>query len=118
MLATIANVNRNHWIALILDFNEAKILYGDSLGGQISAELRDILGWWTYLHSGKNFSYAQLPTTQQEDGYSCGLLTWNALAAFLLKSIALMDPRHVVEERLKVLLRVVERHNDLVRHFN
>jgi hypothetical protein len=106
----LSHVGGNHWVAIVLDFEKATIRYGDSLGGQIDEQLKDALGWWTHYHTGRIFAHFNLPITQQHDSYSCGLLAWNALAAYLLEGTKLLRPTDVVEERLKVLLRVVDRH--------
>lgn len=114
-LALLANINSDHWVALALDFKLDIIWYGDSMGNIIGDELREVLDWWIYLHTGRTFNYEHLPITRQRDGWSCGLLAWNALAVLLLKHhYALIDVSDVAEERLKVLIRVVTRHSDLV----
>ncbi len=58
---------------------------GDSLGQTINAELQLALKWWTFAHFGVDFTVREdLPITRQEDGYSCGLLAWQAVMAFVL----------------------------------
>jgi hypothetical protein len=107
-LVILANIGDNHWIALILDFKLSIIWYGDSLGKVISDELHDVMEWWTHLHTGRTFDHAQLGITRQRDGFSCGLLAWNALAVYLLKDqYSLINTADVAEERLKILLRVI-----------
>jgi hypothetical protein len=106
----LSNVGGNHWVAIVLDFEKATIQYGDSLGGHINEQLKDVLGWWTHYHTGHIFTHFNLPITRQHDSHSCGLLAWNALAAYLLEGTELLRPADVVEERLKVLLRVVDHH--------
>lgn len=112
-LVLIGNVGENHWIALVLDFAQGTIFYGDSLGKKISDNLRELLDWWTHLHTGHHFDYRDLPITHQQDDYSCGLLAWNALVAFLLKGRdTLVNPSCVAQERLRVLLHVAEKHHE------
>ncbi|KAF8891593.1 hypothetical protein CPB84DRAFT_1683234, partial [Gymnopilus junonius] len=115
-LATIVNVRQNHWVAVIVDFQSAQILYGDSLGSTINEELEEALTWWTFHHTAQYFPIQNLPITCQRDGYSCGLLAWNALATKLLPELhSLMDSGTVQDERLKVFLQVVARHDEKVR---
>jgi hypothetical protein len=114
-LATIANVGGNHWVAVVLDFRSSQILYGDSLGGTITVEIETVLNWWVHHHTGERFTTNQLPITRQRDGYSCGMLAWNAVATKILpKNYRLMKSDGVADERLKIFLRVSERHNDKV----
>ena len=106
----IANTGSNHWIALVLDFQKKMIQFGDSMAGELSDNLKKALEWWTHLHSGSTFTHGFLPISQQHDGYSCGLLAWNALAAYILDDIELINPEDVAEEQLRVLLRIVDFH--------
>jgi hypothetical protein len=115
-LATIANVGGNHWVAVVIDFRSLQILYGDSLGGTITVEIEMVLNWWIYHHTGKQFTANKLPITRQRDGYSCGMLAWNAVAMEVMpKNYTLMKSDGVADERLKMFLRVSEHHNDKVR---
>lgn len=111
-LALIGNVGGNHWISLIIDSEQGTVFYGDSLGMDINDSLRGVLDWWTHLHTGRIFDYRKIPVTHQQDGYSCGLLAWHSLTAFLFKGkFPMVDPSCVAQERLKVLLRVAEKHH-------
>ena len=110
-LALIGNIGGNHWIALVIDVTQETVFYGDSLGMNINDSLREELDWWTHQHTGHFFRYRKLPITHQQDGYSCGLLAWHALVAFILKH-PMVDPSCVAQERLKVLLRVAEKHHE------
>lgn len=114
-LATIANVGGNHWVAVVIDFRLSQILYGDSLGGTITVEIETVLNWWAYHHTSEQFMTKRLPITRQRDGYSCGILAWNAVATEVLpKNYKLMKSDGVADERLKMFLRVLECHNDKV----
>jgi hypothetical protein len=113
-LVTIANVGRNHWVAVEVDFECSKILYGDSLGGKINEEIETALTWWLHQHSAKHFTTDLLPITRQRDDYSCGILAWNAIATKMFpERYSLMDDDSpaIANERLKIFLEVVERHN-------
>jgi hypothetical protein len=60
-LGTIANIDDNHWIAMVLDFEGDQIIYGDSLGGAPKHELCKVVKWWTTLHTGRDFTVMPLP---------------------------------------------------------
>ncbi|KAF8240342.1 hypothetical protein L208DRAFT_1233598, partial [Tricholoma matsutake] len=109
-IGMIANINHNHWVAVSLNFKNCRILYGDSLRDTLNQKLIHALKWWTHLHTGHIFMVEDLPISCQQDGYSCGLLTWNALMVYFLqsKNYTLMDPKNIDDERLKVLLRITE----------
>lgn len=114
-MVTLANIGENHWIALIVDFKASRILYGDSMGGTIDEDIEKALTWWIGQHTGTQFTTSYLPITRQQDGHSCGILAWNALAAYLLPAKYLLaDARVVADERLKMFLRVSDRHNEKV----
>jgi len=65
MLATIANINQNHWVAVVLDFKESRIRYGKSMGGSIDEDLEVMLTWWSHQHTGRHFTTSYLPITWQ-----------------------------------------------------
>lgn len=108
-IAFLVNLDRNHWVSVIIDFRKQKILYGDSLGHAISASMQDILTWWTRFHSNANFTIEKLPITIQEDSFSCGLLAWNSLAVYFTGT-KLLSVNEVAEGRLKVMLDIVHEH--------
>ncbi|KAF4612920.1 hypothetical protein D9613_010721 [Agrocybe pediades] len=111
ILATLANINGNHWVAVVLDFRSAEIHYGDSMGGSIRKKLEDMLMWWTYQHTGRHFTTSYLPISRQKDGYSCGILSWSALATYVLPTqYTLMKTDQLTMERLKMFLVVTKHH--------
>jgi hypothetical protein len=79
-LATVANVDGNHWVALMVDFRARKAYYGNSLGGAISKDLKIAYDWWFSMHNENTFEWVQMDITRQQDSHSCGLLAINALA--------------------------------------
>jgi hypothetical protein len=116
-LGMIVNIDGNHWVAVILNFCKGIIWFGDSLGNTIPPDLLAILKWWTHTHTGKCFDVVDLPITRQTNGYSCGLLAWNALVVFFLQGkYNLIHGNEVDDKRLRVLLRVFSRHQDKVCH--
>jgi Ulp1 family protease len=115
-LVSIVNLDQNHWVQVIIDTSSSKILYGDSFGKPITHEIKEVLTWWTNHHTATNFQIHSLAITRQVDEYSCGMLAWNAIAAHVLPdTYSLVSSQAVADERLKMLLRVVERHNEKVR---
>ncbi|THU80449.1 hypothetical protein K435DRAFT_695695 [Dendrothele bispora CBS 962.96] len=118
-LAALANLTENHWIAILVDVDKHTIRYGDSMGSwcNMDAELKAALRWWTQFHTGYDFTITDLPITEQPagDGYPCGLLSWNALEAYLLGNPDLLvDKRKLMIERFCAFLRVINIHNDQV----
>ncbi|KAF8229607.1 hypothetical protein L208DRAFT_1017948, partial [Tricholoma matsutake] len=112
----IANINVNHWVAIVLDFANHLILYGDSLHQLHHHDLIIVLEWWMHHHTGFTFEVKDLLVSHQTDGYSCGLLAWNALVIYFLgeKGYLLIKPEDVDNKRLMVMLHIIERHNDQV----
>jgi hypothetical protein len=120
LLAFLANLNQNHWVAVVLDFRKDIFWYGDSLGGKIPSSMEESLKWWTTFHSGKNFTIKKLTITIQKDFFSCGLLAWNALCVFFFQETAHLIPaERVAEGRLKILVRILYQHRarDDVRNY-
>jgi Ulp1 family protease len=115
-LVAIVNLNQNHWVSVVIDVPTSRILYGDSLGKPITREIKAVLTWWTNHHTATNFPIHDLAITHQNDSCSCGMLAWNAIAAHVLpETYSLVNSHAIMDERLKILLRVVERHNEKVK---
>ncbi|KIK07130.1 hypothetical protein K443DRAFT_87913, partial [Laccaria amethystina LaAM-08-1] len=105
-LVTISNINQNHWGAIIVDFDQKLVRYGDSMDHLLKAGVKSALNWWLYVHTGQDFSYTKLPMTCQEDSHSCGILAWNAITHhFFPKCHPLMDASRMRDERLRMLLK-------------
>lgn len=119
----IVNVNNNHWVALIIDFREHMILYGDSIRkniGCMNSELRLAFKWWATFHTGVRFKVEELPIMEQSDGFSCGILAWNALASHLC-NMEIIPASKVLGHHVKVCHQIVLHHlqakDNLVRQF-
>lgn len=109
-LATIINVNQNHWVSIIIDFENSLLLYGDSLGGKPNAELVQVFSWWTNIHTGRDFHLMSLAITKQDDSHSCGLLCFNALEHFFFPDrVSLTGAGDVDEARLDIIVRLANR---------
>ncbi|THU97954.1 hypothetical protein K435DRAFT_661904 [Dendrothele bispora CBS 962.96] len=75
----------NHWVAIVIDFEESCILYGDSLGKSCPKELTDALDWFCgQSFPGKVFIPENLPCGTQTDSDSCALHALEAIAHFIL----------------------------------
>jgi hypothetical protein len=108
-----ANVHGNHWVTILLDFWATKIFYGDPLQREPDQDLMKTISWWTYHHAGCEFVYQPMEISRQDDGYSCGLLSWNGLAHHLdPDEFPLIDPKNVDNECLKIFLHVANHHNN------
>lgn len=112
-LGLIVNKDGNHWVTVVIDFVEETIWYGDSLATRMGKEVENVIDWWIFLHVGEYFQKKFLPITRQKDGYSCGLLAWNALRAYYLDE-DLMKAGSVADGRLGVVGRILDRHNETV----
>jgi hypothetical protein len=112
-LGTMVNTGGNHWVAIALDFQRSVIWYGDSFGHRPVEEVTQVLDWWTFHHTGDKFIYRTLKITAQKDGYSCGLLGTNALGHFYRPdTYPLIDVAKADAERVRVMLKVAQRHLD------
>ncbi|EIW56100.1 uncharacterized protein TRAVEDRAFT_128663 [Trametes versicolor FP-101664 SS1] len=113
----IVNLDGSHWIAVVVDFAASVILYGDSLRGRVpDATTLQTLRWWIGEHSDVEFKLNMLDITYQTNTFSCGLLSWNALAHnFLPVVYPLTSAADALDGRLHVLQDVIRRHLDEVR---
>lgn len=115
--ATVINVNDNHWVAVVLDFQTLEIHYGDSLGYMPDSNIMAAFDWWTTMHTGRQFTFRNLNITRQADFVSCGLLSVNALANYFLpEHFPMIGKDEVAEGRLKMLKLVVDEHIDEVHY--
>jgi hypothetical protein len=114
-LATIININDVHWAALVINFEEHEILFGDSYQNPIPSRLRSIVNWWTLYHTGQQFTHSSLAIARQRDSFSCGMLAWNALQHYLLPSTTLMDGCHPSIDHAKMFLRLTKDYRNQVR---
>ncbi|KAG2055888.1 hypothetical protein BDR06DRAFT_981631 [Suillus hirtellus] len=105
----LVNINENHWVAIIIDFESSTIFYGDSIYTKPPTGFLAVLHWWTHHHTGQHFEKKSLIITHQKDSFSCGLLSFNALAHHVLPSeYPLITASQVRIGRLKVMLDVID----------
>ncbi|KAJ7922261.1 hypothetical protein B0H13DRAFT_2411763, partial [Mycena leptocephala] len=110
-LATIANVDEDHWVTLIVDFTSETVYYFDSAKRPINAELREAYNWWIDQHHSTEFGWVALPCPQQIDSYNCGLFAANRVAHYIdPKKYPLLNPQACDDERLHVLAKILDRH--------
>jgi len=71
------------------------------MGGSINEDLEAVLTWWIHQHTGRHFTTSYLSITWQQDGHSCRILAWNALATHILPTTySLINIKAVADERL------------------
>ena len=109
-LATIVNIDDSHWVAVIINSQNKQIYFGDSFRRTIPNDLKQVFNWWLGYHmSCAPFSYQPLPVSTQSDTYSCGILCWDGLRSFLLKSKPeLIDPTQALDEHIQIFLHLVK----------
>ncbi|KAF7324415.1 hypothetical protein MVEN_02644000 [Mycena venus] len=113
-LCTIANIHKDHWVALVVDFVAETVHYGDSFGEGFNASLRGAYDWWIEQHTDKKFTWVRMPITPQTDGHSCGILALNSLAHYLdANRFPLLNMAEVANERLRVLSKTIDQHNSI-----
>ena len=76
--------------------------------------MKNAIEWWTFMHSSQTFTHQSLPIARQCDDHSCGLMAWNALAAYLCELVILVDPSNMEAERLQVLLGLIKVVTDML----
>ncbi|KAJ7037117.1 hypothetical protein C8F04DRAFT_953189, partial [Mycena alexandri] len=114
-LGTITNKDENHWVTLGIDCEKEHVGYGDGFRGKPSPTLRKHLDWWLFEHLGAKFKWVDIPVAKQNDPHSCGILAYFDLAhwfdseRFLLPKCTVAS---MADERLKMFLRIVERHKE------
>jgi hypothetical protein len=99
----------NHWCALIIDATKHTLHYGDPMGSPPPAELIGVMGWWLGLSFTEEFTMQALPITRQTDGFSCSILTINALAHYVIPStLLLLNGPLCLLARTDMLLKVID----------
>jgi hypothetical protein len=51
----LVNINENHWVAVVIDFESSTIFYGDSIYTKPPTGFLTVLHWWTHHHTGQHF---------------------------------------------------------------
>ena len=112
-LGTMVNINGDHWVAIVLDFKQSLVWYGDLFGSMPVEQVTSVINWWTFHHTGREFAYRTMRMPAHKDGFSCGLLGTNGLGHFYMpEKYVLINVVNVDTEHVWMLLRVVQRHQD------
>jgi hypothetical protein len=120
-LGIMGNLQNLHWIAVVVDAKNDRILYGDPFQPNSSpinpdAETIHALEWWASFHTGRRFVVGSLAISHQQDDYNCGILSHNALAHhFLPEQYPLIDVKGngPADARLDMMMRIINRHIDV-----
>ncbi|KAG2059588.1 hypothetical protein BDR06DRAFT_833449, partial [Suillus hirtellus] len=83
-ISTLCLINGNHWMAIIVNQSERKVLYGDPGGLGAPVVLCQAIDWWLKNHFTESFAWVHLPCTHQHDSHSHGVLAVNVIAHHLL----------------------------------
>jgi hypothetical protein len=111
----MGNLRNLHWIAVVINCKESRILYGDPLKSARDPETEKALHWWTHYHTGSRFSWGILDVPMQKDGFNCGILSNNGLFHHFLPNTPLINGngKGPADARLEMMLRVINKHIDV-----
>ena len=105
-----------HWVSVVVDFKQQKILYGDSLRQDIPKRRQGALERWmkhlanrsSRLPTRDEIPICQLPTGHQQDASSCGLFALNAITHHYLNHPLLdSSPINLVCARMEIALDII-----------
>jgi hypothetical protein len=103
------NINSNHWISYILQIDSTQInfLYGDSFGSEPPNDVAAAFKWWITTHVKYQYLHRKLAISPQTDSHSCGVLSPNAVAHFVLpENVELVAEKDADEARIALFVRV------------
>ena len=87
----IINLNQNHWVPVVIDFQQSQILYGDSFHEPMPTHKCEPCEHWVkhLINRSTNLvgeiTVSDLATGVQDDGISCGLFALNSITHHYLK---------------------------------
>jgi hypothetical protein len=70
----------NHWIGIVINGQNQRIWFGDSMGHQPHASVTEMLDWWLKPAFPDCFEVHELPHKRQETTWSCGDRAVNMIA--------------------------------------
>jgi Ulp1 protease family, C-terminal catalytic domain len=111
----------NHWVAVVIDGRNRRILFGDSQGYSPHASILDMLRWWLRPAFEEEFSIHSLRYNKQSGSWSCADRAVNMVAhhfapeIFSLMGDTLLDE---VQNRIELLVRIVQEIRSLVHTFS
>ena len=101
----------NHWVGVVVDIIKKKILYVDPMKHPPPSELLLVLRWWLGNHVGGNFvvDTEVLECAWQNDHFSCGIWTLNAIAHHLCPDEfpLIRNSREAIKERRTQFQQIV-----------
>ncbi|KAK0447658.1 ribonuclease H-like domain-containing protein [Armillaria borealis] len=97
----------NHWLGVIIDTAMREIQVADPFSLPPPPALIDILQWWLDQHQNKCFKPTVLRCTKQDDSFSCGILSCNAVANSILPGYSLIGAADAEGERLRMLCEIL-----------
>jgi Ulp1 family protease catalytic subunit len=107
----VPNTMGNHWVGVVVDVVEKKILYVDPKKYPPPSELMLVLRWWLGQHVEGDFvvDTEVLACTWQNDDFSCGVWTLNAIAHHLCprKFRLIQNSQDAIKERRTQIKQIV-----------
>ncbi|THU98707.1 hypothetical protein K435DRAFT_795527 [Dendrothele bispora CBS 962.96] len=103
----------DHWVPLVVNGKGAEFLYGDSLCEEkrrvMPPRLWSAYTQWKEMHTWQSFSVNQLPITEQNDSFSCGVFAFNAVEVYVrLFEVELLRSSEAACLRLQMVTKVID----------
>ena len=123
-VAWISLSGRGHWVPYTVNPRSSSISYGDPLGGPIPMDLFATLQWWLLdlrrmmgLSTDNAVTLVPLSVTPQTDGFSCGILSTNAIGHHLHGTFPLVgrDPASIKAYRIERTIEILTLDGEFVR---
>lgn len=112
IIASITNVNGNHWVGILIDVVNLTVKYGDSFGGaEASEEAVEAVTWWIQSHISAIFKHNILPITCQINGFSCGILSIDTIRHAVLPGSLLIQaasPLAIDQVQMEMFVQVAQ----------
>lgn len=104
-----ASSTGNHWVGVVVDVPDRRLLFGDSEEGEAPGELLDMIRSWLKDHFDEEFTQAALPHTKQPTSWCCGDLAINMIAHYFNSKIPLVsqNPVGIKNHRWSLFRQVV-----------
>ncbi|KAJ7934992.1 hypothetical protein B0H13DRAFT_1591184 [Mycena leptocephala] len=114
-LGMMANLQNLHWVSVVVNGKESRILYGDPFKDEPDSETKQALHWWAEFHTGRKFTWGDLDVPIQMDGFNCGILSHSSLVHHFLPNTPLItsNKNGPADARLEMMIRIVNRHLDV-----
>lgn len=76
----VVNIGNNHWVSIVVNFSKQSVLAGNSQPSEVEGSVVTAFNWFANLVHMGTYNFYRLPSTQQLDANSCGLMAVNAVA--------------------------------------